>query len=293
MTAEVRAAIIEAIEGALTGGETVAVATVTDAGDPPFLAPGEKLLVRRDASSIGALGEDAVDEAVREVAAEAIGALPRVAVQTLYVSRNADASGERVSDEGGWERRTSTRRHQSEPGDARVMIQLFESPARLVIVGGGHVGLALAEMGEQLGFSVTVIDDREEFANAERFPMADEVRSGAIDEELDGITVDDSAYVVLVSRGHQQDEIALRNVVGRGAAYAGMIGSKRRTATVLQHLAEEGFDRAALDAVSTPIGLDIGAETPEEIAVSILAEIVQVRRGGTGQRMSQRRTALP
>jgi xanthine dehydrogenase accessory factor len=92
----------------------------------------------------------------------------------------------------------------------------------------------------------------------------------------------------MVSRGHKQDELSLRRTVGRPAAYIGMIGSKRRTSTVLQHLAEEGFSREALDAVHTPIGLDIGAETPEEIAVSILAEIIMVRRGGTGKVMYYR-----
>ena len=95
--------------------------------------------------------------------------------------------------------------------------------------------------------------------------------------------------MVMVSRGHKQDELSLRKVVTRPARYVGMIGSKRRTGTVLQHLADEGFPRAALDAVHTPIGLDIGAETPEEIAVSILAEIIMVRRGGTGNIMYYRR----
>ncbi len=285
-------AIIEEIERALGGGETVAVATVTEAGEPPFLTLGEKLLVRRDGSGAGGFGDAAVDEAVRALAAEAIGALPRIAMQTLYVGREAGTDGERVAGDGGWERRTSTRRHEARPGDARIMVQLFESPARLVIVGGGHVGLALAMIGEQSGFSVSVLDDREQFANVERFPMADQVHSGPIDESLAAMVIDGSDYIVLVSRGHQQDELALRSVVGRGAAYVGMIGSKRRTATVLEHLAAEGLDRAALEAVSTPIGLDIGAETPEEIALSILAEIVQLRRGGSGRRMSEGRPGI-
>ena len=172
------------------------------------------------------------------------------------------------------------------------MLQLFESPSRLVVVGAGHVGLALAELGEMLGFGVTVVDDREEFANAERFPMAERVCCGEIDAELDALRIDRGTYVVLVSRGHKQDEIALRHVVGRGAAYVGMIGSKRRTTTVLEHLLAEGFDRAALEAVATPIGLDIGAETPAEIAVSILAEITMMRRGGAGGRMSAGRPSL-
>ncbi len=143
-------------------------------------------------------------------------------------------------------------------------------------------------MGAILGLEVAVLDDRPEFANAERFPMASEVRAGEIDAELDAMTLDGTCSVVLVSRGHKQDELALRHTVGRGAAYVGMIGSRRRTRTVLASLAADGFAEEELARVHTPIGLDIGAETPEEIAISILAEIVMERRGGTGAPMRPR-----
>lgn len=270
MDIDTQIAIADEIESALSGGAAVIVATVTGSGDPPWLEPGDKLLVRADGTRLGGLGHDAVDTTVSAVAADMQTAFPRIAVETLYVGEDG---------------RSTTRRHESRLGDAELMIQLWESPARLIVVGGGHVGLALATFGEQLGFAVTVIDDREDFANRERFPMAEHVLFGEIDEQLDSITLDQTAHVVLVSRGHRQDEIALRHAIVQQPGYLGMIGSQRRTATVLQHLTDEGFDPAALAAVSTPIGLDIGAETPEEIALSILAEIVMLRRGGTGQRM--------
>jgi len=218
-----------------------------------------------------------VDAAVSDAGVEAMSAFPRVEVQTLYVS--ADGA---VSD----------RRHRAVEGDAQIMLQQFESPARLIVVGGGHIGLALAQIGELLGFRLTVLDDREEFANRERFPMAEEIITAELGPALDAIALDGSCHVVLVSRGHRQDEEALRHSVGRGAAFVGMIGSRRRTATVLAHLFEEGFERADLEAVSTPIGLDIGAETPEEIALSILAEIVMRRRGGSGERMVMHRAPI-
>src|SRR3546814_514525 len=202
---------------------------------------------------------------------------PRVTMQTLY-----------VSPDGG----LSERRSQAGTDDAELMLQLFEAPSRLVIVGGGHVGHALATIGEIAGFAVTVIDDREEFANRDRFPMAEHVICAEVEEALDGLELDATSYVVLVSRGHRVDEDALRHSVGRGAAYVGMIGSRRRTSTVLRHLLEEGIAPGALEAVSTPIGLDIGAETPEEIAISIMAEIIMVQRGGTGERMRSGRRAL-
>ncbi|MDA0353330.1 MAG: XdhC/CoxI family protein [Chloroflexi bacterium] len=274
MDIEAQIAITEAIEAALEGGPAVLVATVTGSGDPPWLEPGAKLLVRPDGARIGGLGPAPVDDAVAEHAIEAHTAYPRIAVETLYV---------------GPDGQTTTRRHASRAGDAELMLQIWEPPARLIVVGGGHVGLALATFGEQLGFAVTVIDDREDFANRERFPMAEHVLFGEIGEQLDTIALDRSAHVVLVSRGHRQDEIALRHAVVRPTGYLGMIGSQRRTATVLQHLRDEGFDAAALAAVSTPIGLDIGAETPEEIALAILAEIVMLRRGRSGERMRDQR----
>lgn len=277
MNANTTLQIVEAIDAALGGAEPVVVATVTTPGEATSAASGEKLLVRRDGSTLGELTDPALRAAVVEAASAVFTAFPRLTLETLYFGQDGTAV---------------TRRSQARAGDARVMVQLFEAPARLVVVGGGHVGLAVAEIGEMLGFGVTVLDDRPEFASEERFPMAERVLCGEIDEELDALSFDHNTYVVLVSRGHKQDEIALRHVVGRGAGYVGMIGSKRRTATVLEHLRDEGFDADTLVSVSTPIGLDIGAETPAEIAVSILAEITMLRRGGGGGRMSVGRPAM-
>lgn len=269
--------IVEAIDEALGGGDPVVVATVTTVGPGTTAQPGEKLLVARDGSTLGEISDPALRAAVLEAAGEVFGAFPRIVLETLYFGRDGAAV---------------TRRSRARADDAQVMVQLFEAPARLVVVGGGHVGLSVAEIGELLGFGVTVLDDRPEFANDERFPMAEAVLCGEIDEQLDALSFDHNTYVVLVSRGHKQDEIALRHVVGRGAGYVGMIGSKRRTATVLEHLRDEGFDPAVLEPLATPIGLDIGAETPAEIAVSILAEITMLRRGGTGGRMSADRPRM-
>jgi xanthine dehydrogenase accessory factor len=137
-----------------------------------------------------------------------------------------------------------------------------------------------------------VMDDREMYANAERFPMADYVAAGDFTQLLADFPIGRNTYVVMVSRGHKQDETALRAVVTRGAGYVGMIGSKRRVSTVLRHLAEEGYPLEALERVYTPIGFDIGAETPEEIAVSIIAEIIAVRRNGSGRPMREGRPPI-
>lgn len=268
------AALVDAIEAALTGGPPVAVATVVT-GSAVGLAAGAKLLVRADGRTLGSLGSAEADEALQEIAVAAFTAMPRIVTGTWYLAGDA----------------TTDRPSQAVEGAVEVMLQLFEAPARLVIVGAGHVGLALAKIAELLGYETTVLDDRVEFANRERFPMAHRILAEEVGPALDSLTLDTSTAVVLVSRGHRVDEEALRHSVGRGAGYVGMIGSRRRTLTVLDHLAAEGYSAAALEAVSTPVGLDIGAETPEEIAVSILAEMTMVRRGGTGTRMSQNRSA--
>ena len=275
---DVRAQLVAEIEAALGGGPAVAVATVTDPGEQDGLRLGAKLLVRADGRSLGALGAPAIDDAAVAAGRAALSARPRIEAQTVYVR----ADGDLVA-----------RRSQARPGDGRLMLEVFEAPGRLLIVGGGHVGLALATIGSTLGFQVTVVDDREEFANRERFPMAAEVIAGEVDEVLDKLAIDGRTYAVMVSRGHQVDELALRRTIGRGAAYVGMIGSRRRTRTVLQHLAEEGVPPEDLEVVRTPIGLDIGAETPEEIALAILAEMVMRQRGGSGLPMREVKGRTP
>ncbi|MSP22627.1 MAG: hypothetical protein EXR66_06365 [Dehalococcoidia bacterium] len=267
--------LTEAVQAALEGGPPVAVATVTSAGDA-VLPVGAKLLIRRDGSRLGSITPE-LDDPIAAAALEQLTTLPRVNVQTLWIS--VDGS-------------LANRLSQAADGAGTVMAELFEAPARLLVVGGGHVGLALATLGELCGMAVSVFDDREEFANRERFPMAEHVFATDTAAALDAFDIGPSDYIVLVSRGHQMDELALRHVVGRGAAYVGMIGSRRRTQTVLQHLRDEGIDVCVLDAVHTPIGIDIGAETPEEIAVSILAEVIMERRGGSGERMVGRRARL-
>ena len=234
--------------------------------------------MRRDGSTLGSYGGAAFEATVIEDALNAITEFPRRPVQALYY-RSEGPRIHRLEAKGG--------------ADAyEVMIEIVEAPVTLLICGGGHIGLSLATIGEHVGFSVAVMDDREMYANRERFPMADRVMSGDFTEMLAGFPIGPNTYIVMVSRGHKQDETCLRAVVNRGAAYVGMIGSKRRVSTVLRHLAEEGLDIDALERVYTPIGFDLGAETPEEIAVSIIAELIAVRRGGSGRPMRDGRPPI-
>ena len=169
-----------------------------------------------------------------------------------------------------------------------LFIEVAVPRPSLLIVGAGHIGQSLAQMGKLLGFRVVVLDDRPDYANAQRFPEADEIIVADFIETLSNYPITDTAYIVLVTRGHRYDEQSLRQILNSSATYIGMIGSRRRVATVLRHLAEEGYPPERLRQVYSPIGLDIGAQTPEEIALSIMAEIVNVRRGGRAQSLAIR-----
>jgi xanthine dehydrogenase accessory factor len=254
---------------AQSGGPAVALATVIQAPPDRAASVGAKLLVRPDSSTLGSLGGGPLEAAVT---ADARDAFRRHAVQSLFYSPD----GERL-----------TRREAEGAAAYQVMLEVHEPPATLVIVGGGHIGKALATIGDLCGFSVVIVDDRPEYANEERFPEADRIICGYFDEVLRELDIDANTYIVTVTRGHKHDEVSLREVAESSAAYVGMIGSKRRVGAVLQHLIDDGLDREAVGRVRTPIGLDIGAETPEEIAVAIMAEVIQVRRGGSGRSMRE------
>ena len=162
------------------------------------------------------------------------------------------------------------------------LVELFYPKLKLIIVGGGHVGLALAQLAEVVGFEITIIDDRQEYANNERFPMAKKIYSDKISHSLSNIRVDHLSYIVLVSRGHKLDEEALELVINKNASYIGMIGSKRRTKIVLNNLLAKGISAEKLEKVYTPVGLNLGGQSPGEIGLSILAEIVQLIHQGDG-----------
>lgn len=165
----------------------------------------------------------------------------------------------------------------------RVLIETHRAADELVVVGAGHIAVPLAELGQRIGMRVLVLDDREEFADAARFPDAVEVRRVAFDDDpFAGVALGPRSYVVLVTRAHRYDYDCLRRLVApdRAApAYVGMIGSRRRVRAAFHALLEAGVARERLAAVHAPVGLEIGAETPAEIAVSVIAEIVAVRRG--------------
>jgi xanthine dehydrogenase accessory factor len=163
-------------------------------------------------------------------------------------------------------------------GRAEVYLEVIMPPDRLLIVGGGHCGRALAQAASLLDFSIVIADDRAEYARLEDFPYPGIESVLHLPADYAGLPApDEQTYVVLVSKGFVTDEAALRQVIQAPAAYVGMIGSRRKREVVFSRLRADGVSEEALARVHAPVGLEIGAETPEEIAVSILAEIIQAR----------------
>ncbi len=154
---------------------------------------------------------------------------------------------------------------------------LFPEPS-LIILGGGHIAKPLCEFGARLGFSITVVDDRITFANAERFPDADQVICESFAKCFDRLQFNPYTYVIIVTRGHRHDTVCLREIAKKTWAYVGMIGSRRRVRGVREQLINEGTPREVLEKANAPIGLEIGAITPEEIAISILGQVISYRR---------------
>jgi xanthine dehydrogenase accessory factor len=180
-------------------------------------------------------------------------------------------------------------------GACELFIEVHRAPDQLVIVGAGHIAVPLAHLGVLLGFRVTVLDDREDMASPERFDDAVAVlRTDFAADPFAGVRIDDATYVALVTRGHRWDYDCLQRLVAGGTKprYLGMIGSRRRVRAAFRALLEGGVPRAVLANIRAPIGLELSAETPAEIAVAIAAEIIAVRRGSDIASISSRERVL-
>ncbi|HXN87350.1 MAG TPA: XdhC family protein [Candidatus Binataceae bacterium] len=217
-----------------------------------------------------------VDPAKREVAVLAPVGLEAFALEQV-AERAADSHAGLVEvGETGLKHTTRI----APNGAPRIFIDPIAGAQRLIIVGAGHIAQPLASMGSMLGFHVTVIDDRHQFANRERFPTANEIIVKPFRDAIESLGLDKHCFLVSVTRGHAYDEEAVEAALRQPCGFVGMIGSRRRVKTTLDRLIEAGIPREHAEQVHAPLGLDLGAETPEEIAIAILAEIVRERRTG-------------
>ena len=169
-------------------------------------------------------------------------------------------------------------------GTVELYLEIRRPIRELIVVGAGHIAQPVAHLGALLGYRVTVLDDRPDFATRERFPDADRLVRADFSDPFADIPIHERCHLLLVTRGHKYDyECLIRALRADPApAYIGMIGSRRRVRATYVQLLEEGIDRSLIDRIHAPVGLDIGAETPEEIAVAVAAELIMLSRGGTG-----------
>lgn len=222
------------------------VATTVPPGGGAF-----KVLLTGDGTLVGPGSENAPKEALR-------AAWRRLPPAATRVMAREDAEG-----------------HVEE--GARLLLESVAAPASLIVFGGGHLSGEVVPLAKRVHFHVTVVDDRPMFANADRFPEADEVVVAEFEDAFDRLTIDDNTFVVVITRGHLHDRLCLERSLATDAAYVGMVGSRAKIKKTYEALEAAGVPRESLERVHSPIGLSIQARLPEEIAVSIVAELIQVR----------------
>jgi xanthine dehydrogenase accessory factor len=245
---------------ALAAGEAVALATVVRVQGSAPREVGAKMVVYAGGRTAGTIGGGKMEALVIEAALEAIEAGQSRMVH--YDLREVDAGDPGICG-----------------GTVDVYVDVAVPSPTLLLVGAGHVAMPVAEIAHMCGFQVVIVDDRADMASEERFPRVSERIVADIVESVRAHPVTPHTYVVIVTRGHALDEEALREVIERPAAYIGMIGSRRKVRTIFEHLRQAGVDEPLIDRVHAPIGIDMGSQTPAEIAVSIVGEMVAVRRG--------------
>ena len=241
------------IDDAYRGGNPVALTSLIRPPAGSEMPTGAKLFIREDGSTEGSLGDPNLDRDAVENTRE-----------LMALGRNEYV----VADNG-----------------AEYFIEAYTTPPQLVICGGGHVSKAIAPLAKSLGFRLFITDDREEFANKERFPEADIVVPLKPEEGLPKLPINANTFIVVATRGHRYDNVALESAAKTPARYVGLMGSKRKTILIYEDLIRNGMPLERVKEIRSPVGLDIHARTPEEIAVSVMAEVLMFRLGGTGQPM--------
>ena len=238
------------IEGAYRGEGGVALASLVKASAEDGKSIGAKLFIREDGSTEGTLGDPQMDR----LAVEKARAL-MVHGRNEYV----------VADSG-----------------AEYFLEAYTTPPQLVVCGGGHISNAIAPLAKKLGLRVFITDDRKEFANDGRFPEVDMIGVAKPEEALPQLPINPNTFIIVATRGHRFDGVALEAAARTPARYVGLLGSKRKTILIYEDLIRSGVPIERIKEIRSPVGLDIHARTPEEIALSIMAEVVMFLHGGAG-----------
>lgn len=262
--------IFDEIQRLRLEGRKAALATIVQIRGSVPSFQSAKMLVRDDGSILGSIGGGCVEAEVWTTAQEVIrDEKSRV--------MSFDLTDESMAESGlicG--------------GKVEIFVEPILPAPKVVIFGAGHIATQVSRIATIAGFKTTIVDNRPVYANAERFPEAEAIYSDSFEQAFEQIAPNENTYLIIVTRGHQEDQNVLRWAVQTNARYIGMIGSKRKIRSITEQLESEGVARERLDRVFMPIGLDIGAVLPEEIAVAIVAEIIHNRRAGFKHPLSKK-----
>ncbi len=241
-------------------GQKCALATIVQVNGSIPSYESAKLLVREDGSMVGTIGGGCVEAEVWNVAREV---METEKTRHLNFSLGQDAAYDNGLICGG---------------QLNVFVEPVIPQPRAFIFGAGHISKSLSKIASMAGFATVIVDNRESFANRERFPEADEIFAEEYEEVFPKLIINQTSYIVIVTRGHRDDMRVLRSAIDTSARYISMIGSKRKVIGVVKELEKEGVSRESFERIFAPMGFEIGAITPEEIAISVVAEMIAVRR---------------
>src|SRR5580658_4487196 len=241
-------------------GQKCALATIVQVNGSIPSYESAKLLVREDGSMLGTIGGGCVEAEVWNAARDV---MQEERARHMNFSLGQDAAYDNGLICGG---------------QLSVFVEPVIPQPRLFVFGAGHISKCISKIASMAGFATVIVDNREAFANRERFPEADEIHSEEYEEVFPKIIINESSYIIIVTRGHRDDMRVLKLAMATQARYISMIGSKRKVINVIRELEREGMPREAFERIHAPMGLDIGAISPEEIAISVAAEMIAVRR---------------
>ena len=259
--------ILKAVSSAVEKGIETAVVTVLEVKGSSPGKEGSMMAVFSDGFILGTVGGGALEYE--------------------FIHEALKARKENKSCEKSFELTEKGSLHMKCGGFVRAYIKVFSKREKLLIMGGGHLGAELYTLGKFLNKYVVVFDDREEFANRERFPEADEIIFGKMEETVKNYSVDENSYIIIVTRGHENDKECLKAILDKKVSpkYIGMVGSRGKVLSTYKELLDEGYSKDELKKIYSPIGLDISSSEPKEIALGIMAEITAVKNQKTGEHM--------
>ena len=259
--------ILKAVSSAVERGIETAVVTVLEVKGSSPGKEGAMMAVFSDGSILGTVGGGALEyEFIKE------------ALKAIKENKSCEKSFE-LTEKGSL--------HMKCGGFVRAYIKVFAKREKLLIMGGGHLGAELYTLGKFLNKYVVIFDDREEFANRERFSEADEIIFGKMKETVKNYSIDENSYIIIVTRGHENDKECLKAILDKKVfpKYIGMVGSRGKVLSTYKELLDEGYLKEELKKIYSPIGLDISSSEPKEIALGIMAEITAVKNQKTGEHM--------